>query len=283
MTPLPGQLSNAAAADDVITTEQALPGARRGFIRKDWVASLGAAGLSSINDFLVVKGEPLSKPGLGDRYRARLVIAHGPAKEALYLKRFGPDSLATRLRGWWETGHWISRAGREAITAQALAHAGVPVPEIIAWGEGEGQAGSSFVLLRGVPGSAAHVWTGRLPRETRAQKRALADALGELAGRFHSLGWRHRDFYLCHVFVDETPAGLRLTLIDLQRAFRPRWRRRRWLVKDLAQLHYSAQGLFSRGLQARFAASYARIHGSLAELHGAVLKKSRAIARRTER
>jgi hypothetical protein len=85
-------------------------------------------------------------------------------------------------------------------------------------------------------------------RPTR--RREVIEAVAALARRFHAAGFHHRDLYLCHFFVQEDvtdraagpqPTGrpLSLYLIDLQRCGRLGGRSRRWLVKDLAQLHRS--------------------------------------------
>ena len=65
--------------------------------------------------------------------------------------------------------------------------------------------------------------------------------MADVASRFHRQGYNHRDLYCCHFFIREPrPGDFDVRLIDLQRVqHRARWRRR-WIVKDLAQLAYSA-------------------------------------------
>jgi hypothetical protein len=61
-----------------------------------------------------------------------------------------------------------------------------------------------------------------------------------LVAGLHGQGYVHRDLYLSHIFFDPArPPQGSLCLIDLQRVMRPRWRFRRWRVKDLAALNYS--------------------------------------------
>jgi heptose I phosphotransferase len=68
--------------------------------------------------------------------------------------------------------------------------------------------------------------------------------------RMHAHGLNHRDCYLCHFHLD-TASGrdglkadkLRLYVIDLHRAQIRRRTPRRWLIKDLAGLYFSALGL----------------------------------------
>jgi len=62
-----------------------------------------------------------------------------------------------------------------------------------------------------------------------------------VARKFHALGYNHRDFYCCHFFIREPrPGDFEVNLIDLQRVEHRRRLRRRWLIKDLAQMSYSS-------------------------------------------
>ncbi len=71
--------------------------------------------------------------------------------------------------------------------------------------------------------------------------RRIIRQVAEIARRFHAAGYNHRDFYTCHFLAKEpSPGQFDIRLIDLQRVQRRRWFRRRWIVKDLAQLAYSA-------------------------------------------
>ena len=81
----------------------------------------------------------------------------------------------------------------------------------------------------------------------------LTGVVADRARRMHGAGVNHRDFYLCHFHLD--PATLardrvRCYLIDLHRAQCRRRTPRRWLVKDLAGLYFSAMdcGLTRRDL-----------------------------------
>ena len=109
----------------------------------------------------------------------------------------------------------------------------------------------SFVLTDELDGYDA---ARPFPRPAVCRARAAPDArrdpdLGRahpprgrtVARRFHAAGYNHRDLYCCHFFVKEPePGRFEIRLIDLQRVQRRRRFRRRWIVKDLAQLAYSA-------------------------------------------
>ncbi len=73
------------------------------------------------------------------------------------------------------------------------------------------------------------------------------------AGAMHRAGINHRDFYICHFHLDESTleqSEPRCCLIDLHRAQIRRQTPRRWQVKDLAGLYFSAMdcGLGRRDL-----------------------------------
>jgi lipopolysaccharide core heptose(I) kinase len=77
------------------------------------------------------------------------------------------------------------------------------------------------------------------------RKRSLVEKLAAFAGHFHTSGLSHQDFYLCHLFW--SPESQEICLVDLQRIRHYRGQngqlRMRWVVKDLAQLDYSARNV----------------------------------------
>jgi lipopolysaccharide core heptose(I) kinase len=98
----------------------------------------------------------------------------------------------------------------------------------------------------------------------------LVHKLADSARRMHGAGINHRDFYLCHFHLDPgslLEPSVRCYLIDLHRAQLRRSTPRRWRVKDLAGLYFSAMdcGLTRRDLL-RFMRHYSP--GGLAEALG---------------
>jgi heptose I phosphotransferase len=59
----------------------------------------------------------------------------------------------------------------------------------------------------------------------------------------HDCGLHHQDFYLNHLLCRGEPAELDIRVIDLGRARHRSRLSRRWIIKDLAQLDYSARKL----------------------------------------
>ncbi len=262
---------------------------------------LSSQGLRTLDDFFVHElGERLDKPGLElwrQRWRLRLQDSEVGAR-TFYLKRFVRPPLR-RQWGRWLGGAWSSStAGLEWNNSISLAASGVRAAEAAAYGQtmcGPLEV-RSFVILSEAAGESLECWVPRnLPpvsRETNWRvRRARLDALARFVAKFHAEGFAHRDLYLCHVFYDagcekQTAVG-QFCLIDLQRVFRPRWRPRRWIVKDLAALNFSTPtdrvGLWER---LRFLCRYVRScdkFGSARGLVRSVAAKTNRIAQRYKR
>lgn len=277
---------------------------------------LQRAGLTDLDGFFAwTDGQRLDKPSLEPwRQRWRVQLGEGPdgrdgsiadeacasGKETFYLKRFDRPPWR-RQWGRWREGHGrLSTAGVEWSNARALEQAGIAAAQAVAFGQRmRGWIEQrSFVLLREVRGISLEKWVPiwlAPPDEDRrwSGRRVLVDELARFIARFHGAGFVHRDLYLSHVFLCG-PAGEdgspdrscppRFALIDLQRVFRPRWRRRRWVVKDLAALNYSTPSdRVSRFERLRFLCRYARTcgrYGSARSLVGPVVRKTAWMARR---
>jgi heptose I phosphotransferase len=170
----------------------------------------------------------------------------------LYLKKHHVRTWLSRLRAWLGIGPGETPARVEAENVRCLTAEGIDVMRVVAFGEklhADGLCESfllteelhgytdlrEFLLRRFPPGS---------PQRGTARARdldRLIRGVADVARRFHNAGYNHRDFYCCHFLVKETsPGEFDIRLIDLQRVQHRRRFRRRWLVKDLAQLAWSA-------------------------------------------
>jgi heptose I phosphotransferase len=228
-----------------------------GAVAADWAPQLVHAGVSDVHVFLAAAPAAalpgtwtaLSKPGLGGRERWRWECA-APEPHVLYLKRYARTRLREQLdRLLRQTV--CSRAAWEYRVSAELARQYVPAVRAIAYAEQRCGAWErrSAVLFEAVAGDAFdRVWQKLAAADdplTRAPARQdLARRLGRFVSAFHQTGLCHRDLYLCHIFLDIDAHAAhppRFTLLDLARTHRPRWRRTRWLIKDLAQLDASAR------------------------------------------
>jgi len=240
-------------------------------------------------------GLRLDKAGLaGWRQRWRIRF-DGPAGRqsgwTCYLKRFTSPPFSAQWGRWLEGRPFDSTAGIEWGNARELAKAGIDAVIPIAFGQvmvGPWEK-RSFILLAEVQGESLEQWVpwhlapSRRERRWEIRHRRL-DQLAELVARLHKAGFVHRDLYLCHIFITTDGGQDRLTLIDLQRVFRPRWRRRRWIIKDLAALNFSTPvdrvGRFER---LRFLCRYLRYRGEIGSVRSLVRwidAKTRRMAKR---
>ncbi len=252
---------------------------------QDVLDALDRAGLRDPGSVMAYEGgTDLDKPGLGRRRRTRLDLqAASGARCVLFLKRYGrAPSWAERVRNWWRHGASLSAAEVEARNIEAASRAGVPTMTVAGFASGPW---GSYLITTAVPGEALErqptgFWQ-RLVEEERAGRDFVA-ALAGLVRRLHGAGYVHRDLYASHVFVDDRGGRGDLYLIDLARMFRPRWRRFRWRVKDLAELHYSLPGEWKARWWGEFLRLYLGGGDSLglARWDRAVQRKSARIARR---
>ncbi|HEX4129905.1 MAG TPA: lipopolysaccharide kinase InaA family protein [Pirellulales bacterium] len=214
-----------------------------------WIApgddvALARAGLGSFDDFMQhTPGRMLRAVESRENWRLDLSHADGRPRGA-FLKKH-------RVRGW--LARMRRSDGRvEAENIRALEHDRIATMRLIAYGQRLGNDGQleSFVLTEELAGFTQldhylrQRFVPRNPSDARRQHgelRTLLARVAALARRFHDHGYNHRDFYCCHFFIRESSSGeFQVHLIDLQRAQRRRWLRGRWIVKDLAQLSYSA-------------------------------------------
>ena len=194
--------------------------------------------------FAVSDAESLTKPGLSPwRERLRLTLDMKGTAETFYLKRFTDAPAAVRRELRRSGCNARSVAGLEWTWMHRLASDGIPCVKPVAFGEE--MRGSrerrSAILTAAVPGDSLERWAGRWSDADRETVRRLIPFSAELVARLHERGYIHRDLYLSHVFFDqdaETEESLHL--IDLQRVIRPQWGWRRWIVKELASLNFSA-------------------------------------------
>lgn len=206
-------------------------------VAPEFAVTLAGAGLRNLDDlFAYAGGERLSKARLPSwRERIRFEL---PGEGTFYLKRYTSPPAGVQLRRLASGCVTRSTASIEWEQMRRLEAAGVASVRWVALGEE--MAGfwerRSAVLTAGLPGVSLERHIEEAPgRSPREQLRRLAS----FVARFHGAGYVHRDLYLCHVFFDRSDAGTPFRLIDLARVMKPRWRRRRWIVKDLASLNYS--------------------------------------------
>lgn len=178
--------------------------------------------------------------------------------------------------GWWEIiknllqlKNPILGAGNEWAALGKLGELGVDTMVPCAYGQrGRNPARrDSFIITEDLVDTASledfcRGWPSKPP--AFALKKALIEKLAWVSRQMHAHGMNHRDYYICHFLLDVSsgwenvePGGLKVSLIDLHRAQIRNKTPRRWIVKDVAGLYFSAMdiGLTQRDLY-RFVKTY---------------------------
>jgi heptose I phosphotransferase len=156
--------------------------------------------------------------------------------QSLYIKRHTAS-------GWWEHLKPLLQLRRPTLGARiewdailAFHRAGIPTMTPVA----VGVAGARSWLITAALEDCDKLSDVRPPPGTRERQQLLTEVAG-VAQLMHTAGLHHQDFYLGHLLKPRHHAGA-LHVIDLGRAERHGpWWARRWIVKDLAQLNYSAK------------------------------------------
>ncbi len=213
---------------------------------------LGQAGLAGFDAVMATSaGCRLRK--LADRENWRLDLPDTQrSSRGVYLKKHRVRTWRSRLRASFSAGPGATAGRVEAENVRSLTDAGIDVMALAAYGETLRPDGwlESFLLTEELEGYAEldHFLRRRFPplppscaASDPRELRRLLRQVALIVRRLHAAGYNHRDLYCCHFLVREPARGqFDIRLIDLQRVQFRRWRRHRWVVKDLAQLAFSA-------------------------------------------
>lgn len=180
-------------------------------------------------------------------------------------------------------------ARNEWLALNKLAELKVPSLTPVAYGEQKTNPATrlSFIVTRELCGTVQldHYLLERLQARTLrfAEKRVLLQQTARIARVLHANGINHRDLYLCHFLLDRQSivAWLQgqgepiLYLVDLHRAQLRARVPRRWQVKDIGSLYFSALDFgVTRGDVYRFLQHYfGQSLREIIEHHSALLRE----------
>jgi hypothetical protein len=252
---------------------------------KDGLAEMGLTSLDSV--FAFESGKNLTKNNLAT-HRSRIEFQiHSPAT-ILFLKRYDKPPMLAQWRNFLASKKLSSCAYAEVNAAKNLQALGINVPKMIAWGQQFGMIFEkrSFVTIEKIPEGVSlerglpEFYNSPPTFENVKSRRDFIRDLALFIRKFHDTGYRHRDLYFSHIFW---ASGRRFYLIDLARTFKPVLFGKRFRVKDLAQLNYSApKRYFSNTDRMRFYVAYAgnpKMTPQDKNLIKKIIQKTRRIAR----
>jgi hypothetical protein len=231
------------------------------WVADDFKQAFDALGMTSVeNVFSFKKGQELVKPNIAN-FRSRTAIDTQHPESTFFLKRYNHAPVMVQLKNWLSGKKRRSNSMIELEPIVRLTTQGIGVPRPIAHGQtwhGLFET-RSFLATEKIPN--AQSLEKQLPPCFESQnptcvkeRKAFIQTLAQFVKRFHDLGYRHRDLYLAHIFRNTQGD---LFLIDLARAFQPAVLKKRFLIKDLAQLNFSLPGFaFSKTDRLRLYLAY---------------------------
>jgi heptose I phosphotransferase len=224
------------------------------FVCNAWREVFEKAGLATFEDWMSLGGRSYREVSMRPKRPVVAIRLEGMTRD-LFVKR---NLEAPRSETFFQKiglAPTPSEARKEADKIELFAGAGIPAPEVVAWGEGKWDSiqSASFIVTLDLEALPLERYLFRhckppLDKERLEDKRRVTVALAQLTRQMHEAGLVHRDYYLGHVFISEKDDAShhRLTVIDVQRASkRPKW----WIrsrIKDLASLHFSADPVYIR-------------------------------------
>jgi hypothetical protein len=228
------------------------------YANADLVDAFKGVGLDSLDAVFAFDGEEnLVKPNLA-KHRARIRFTVGG--KDVFLKRYNKTPMLTQVKNWIAHSRKDFTSGYDKAPADLLAQDGINSYKVLAYGGKWGKffEKRSFIVIEKIPN--AESLEKKLPAffydDTSSQKQRseFINSLADFTRRFHRTGFRHRDYYLAHIFADDND---QFHLIDLHRAFKPILLGLRFRLKDLTQLYYSSPGKYiTRADRLRFYLRY---------------------------
>jgi heptose I phosphotransferase len=229
-----------------------------------------------------------------DRVTLRFNLDDSGRERSFYIKRHGRSSLKEYIKPLMSLRWPILGARNEWNALLAFHEANLPTMTPVALGQ---HGAHSFLITEGLEGctklselqaNAGEGGKTSLARQT-GNLSHVVHRVAHVTQRMHNAGLHHQDYYLGHLLLPNHTASCRsaedrIYVIDLGRVRRQKPLATRWIVKDLAQLNYSARDV-SRTDRLRFLREYLghRIGAQDKRLIAQIAAKTATIARHSEK
>jgi heptose I phosphotransferase len=244
----------------------------------------GLTTFAALADFT---GGQVAKNVLRERTTTRLDLTDADGTpRTLYLKRHARPRVWEIVKPLFRLTRPIVGARNEWDAILRFHEVGIATMVPVALGEANGR---SFLVTEGIAGCeklTAWMQTHKhaLHNGELAALRKIVAGVADVARTMHTAGLHHQDFYLTHLMVPQNMSAEPIHVLDLGRARHQPRLARRWIVKDLAQLNYSAADV-SASDRLRFLTRYLG-HAPTRDdraLVTRIVRKSGAIARHTRK
>jgi len=221
-------------------------------VNRAFAPLLDDAGLTTVAAFMKFEGGEVAKQAVVDRRTDRVRLSAGEEEFVGFLKRHRRPRWREYLKAWFRLTRPMLGARGEWEAIWRFHEAGLLTMTPVAFGEGPD---GSFVLTESLePGQKLSALVGE-SRVQAPRRQQLVRKVASLTRRMHEAGLHHQDFYLGHLLCRVDQPQEPVYVLDLGRARRQQRLGQRWIVKDLAQLHYSA-GVLTVSDRLRFLTEY---------------------------
>jgi hypothetical protein len=256
-------------------------------VNREFAPLLTRHALTTFDAIADYSGGQVAKNAIRERSTTRLELTNADGTtRTLYLKRHRRPRVWELIKPLFRLTWPIVGARNEWEAILRFHEAGIATMVPVALGE---SGGRSFLVTEAIQGcQKLTAWMDTHKHELHngelATLRRIADGIADVARIMHSAGLHHQDFYLTHLMVPETGSAAPIHVLDLGRARFQSGLARRWIVKDLAQLNYSAADI-SASERLRFLERYLGRRPGRADraLVASVIQKSRWIARHSHK
>jgi heptose I phosphotransferase len=252
-------------------------------LNADYAELIKSNGIDTAEKLWSLSSEPVKKI-LKERGTEKAFLEKGDEKLEAYIKRYTPPPLKEKIKAATSLKFKSFDAYDEWDSLLAFHRNNLPtmIPLAVA------RSGKkTCILTLGITDyTRASQLFEEFTEKDEERKEKLILKIADLAGKMHSAGMAHQDFYLVHIFVKEKKDD-EIFLIDLQRTIKQEKLSDRWRIKDLAQIHFSSEPFTSDKDRQLFWKRYTEICKrellDNQELTNKILSKSQKIKRHTDK
>lgn len=246
---------------------------------------LKSNGFTTFESLMRHTGGEVAKHLIAERPTTRIELATPAGPLICYLKRHAPAKLKEYLKPLIRL-RWPRLGAKPEWDAIRHFHEiGIPTMTPVAWGQ---SGRESLLVTLAIDGcEKLSDWMKRTPRPTTAaQVREVRRIIREVAAvtrKMHQAGMHHQDLYAGHILLPQDPSRC-VHILDLGRVRYCRNLGMIWIVKDLAQLHYSTNR-FTAADRLRFLQTYLgrRLQPEDRTLIRRILRKAASIGRHSRK
>lgn len=207
-------------------------------LKADWSNLFLQHGLTTVSLLTKLRHDQAVKAARTDRITSQFQLDDQGTVRTFFLKWHGPAPIKDWIKPILQFKRPIIGAENEFHALQWFEQAGIASTPVVGFGKTKTE---SILLTEALVGyqKVSHLLEHSIC--SAEQQLQIAQNVALVAAHMHGAGLHHQDFYLGHLMVPTSNLLALPTVIDLGRVGKFEQLPTRWIVKDLAQLCYSAR------------------------------------------